>query len=218
MAEQGRMRLPAFDDRSALHRRGGGIAWNQLRERARALMDEWHIGLDVEARASALSVEERQLIEIVRALSFGARFVILDEPTAHLESAAIARLFAHLRSLKDAGVTMLFISHHLQEVYDVCDTVTVLRDGKRICTSAVSTLGKDALIEAMTGETAEPVAQTATFDRKASPVVLDARDVRGGCVQGVSLALRTGELVGLAGIGGSGTDDIARNCGACTTD
>jgi simple sugar transport system ATP-binding protein len=189
----------------------GTIAWRRLRARARELMDEWQIPLDVDAQASALSVEERQLIEIVRALSFGARFIILDEPTAHLEAAAITRLFAHLRSLKAAGVTMLFISHHLQEVYEVCDTVTVLRDGKWICTNPVSTLEKDALIEAMTGEAADLSPRVATVRREnGSPIVLETRNLRGRSVHGVSLLVRAGELVGLAGIGGSGTVDIAR--------
>lgn len=128
------------------------IDWRRLRTQAAAMLGEWNLALDVDAPADSLSVEERQLVEIVRALSFGARFVILDEPTARLESRAIARLFGHLRALSEAGVTMLFISHHLQEIYDLCDTVTVLRDGANVCTSSVAGLAQPSLIEAMTGE------------------------------------------------------------------
>ena len=91
-------------------------------------------------------------MEIARALSYGARFIILDEPTAQLDGEEIKRLFAQMRRLQAQGVTFLFISHHLQEVYEICQTVTVLRDARHIVTAPAAGLPKDALIEAMTGE------------------------------------------------------------------
>ena len=92
-----------------------------------------------------MKVEARQLVEIARALSYGARFIILDEPTAQLDGDEIKRLFAHIRELQAQGVTFLFISHHLQEVYEICQAVTVLRDARHILTAPVATLPKDAL-------------------------------------------------------------------------
>jgi hypothetical protein len=108
--------------------------------------------VDVQSRAGDLSVEQRQFVEIARALSFGTRFIILDEPTAQLDAAAIARLFSHMRDLRRQGVTFLFISHHLQEIYEICDTVTVFRDARHIVTAPVDGLPRGELIGAMTGE------------------------------------------------------------------
>ena len=94
------------------------------------------------SRAGDLKVEARQLVEIARALSYGARFIILDEPTAQLDGEEIKRLFAQMRRLQAQGVTFLFISHHLQEVYEVCQTVTVLRDARHILTAPVADLAE----------------------------------------------------------------------------
>ena len=103
-------------------------------------------------RAGDLKVEARQLVEIARALSYGARFIILDEPTAQLDGDEIKRLFVRMRELQAQGVTFLFISHHLQEVYEICQAATVLRDASHIVSAPVADLPKDRLIEAMTGE------------------------------------------------------------------
>ncbi|MGH3273865.1 MAG: ATP-binding cassette domain-containing protein, partial [Streptosporangiaceae bacterium] len=112
-----------------LHRhgrgRGGLIRWNALRRAATELLERWSLDIDVRLPAKDLTVEQRQFVEIARALSFGARFIVLDEPTAQLDGAAITQLFGHISDLQAQGVTFLFISHHLQEVYDICDTVTV---------------------------------------------------------------------------------------------
>src|SRR5205807_3883908 len=107
---------------------GGFISWRRMRAQAAALLDTWGVRVAPDAITAELKVEDRQLVEIARALSFGARFIILDEPTAQLDSREIERLFGRMRSLQESGVTFLFISHHLQEVYEVCQTVTVLRD------------------------------------------------------------------------------------------
>jgi simple sugar transport system ATP-binding protein len=187
----------------------GAIAWRDLTQRARALLEEWQIEIAPNARAGSLGVEERQLVEIVRALSFGARFIILDEPTAHLDSAAIGRLFAHLRALKSAGVTLLFISHHLQEVYDLCDRVTVLRDAQWICTKAVAELPKDGLIEAMTGETGGLSVPQGAANRSKTAPVLDVDNAGGDGFSSVSFGIGSGEIAGLAGIGGSGKAEVA---------
>jgi simple sugar transport system ATP-binding protein len=102
----------------------GLISWSASRRRAAELLAEWSVDVDPRTSAGDLSVEQRQFVEIARALSFGARFIILDEPTAQLDGAAINRLFGRVRDLQGQGVTFLFISHHLQEVYEICDVVT----------------------------------------------------------------------------------------------
>ncbi|MBM9509436.1 sugar ABC transporter ATP-binding protein [Actinacidiphila acididurans] len=132
----------------------GRIRWPKLRTRARDLLAEYGVDVDPAARAGDLSVEQGQFVEIARALSFGARFIILDEPTAQLDAGGIERLFTKLRELQQQGVAFLFISHHLQEVYDLCTTVTVYRDARHVLTAPVAELGKAELVEAMTGEAA----------------------------------------------------------------
>ena len=116
------------------------------------MLARWNVNVPQDMRAGDLKVEARQLVEIARALSYGARFIILDEPTAQLDGDEIKRLFTRIRELQAQGVTFLFISHHLQEVYEICQAVTVLRDARHIISAPVADLPKDRLIEAMTGE------------------------------------------------------------------
>ena len=117
---------------------GGFIRWGALRRSAAELLATWSVDVDVDQPASALTVEQRQFVEIARALSFGARFIILDEPTAQLDGTGISRLFGRIAALRAQGVTFLFISHHLQEIYDICDEVTVFRDARHITTAPVA--------------------------------------------------------------------------------
>jgi ABC-type sugar transport system ATPase subunit len=184
------------------------IRWKELRRRAEALLAEYGVEVSASARIRDLSVEQRQFVEIARALSFGARFIILDEPTAKLDARGIDRLFTKLRALQEQGVAFLFISHHLQEVYDLCTTVTVYRDARHILTAPVSELGHDALVEAMTGESAAGPVQSGPVSRASRDDVQPVLEVREltlpGSYQDVSLTVRPGEVVGLAGATASG--------------
>ncbi|MBN6053520.1 sugar ABC transporter ATP-binding protein [Nonomuraea sp. RK-328] len=186
----------------------GVIRWRALRARARELLDTYEVDVDVQALAGDLSVEQRQLVEIARALSFGARFIILDEPTARLDGPAIERLFARMRSLREQGVTMMYISHHLDEVYEICQSVTVFRDARHIVTRPVAGFSHDELVGAMTGE-----ATAAYQSRARTPgdrVVLTGEGLSlAGRYREVDLAVRSGEVVGLAGSASSGKVGLA---------
>ncbi|MFF8375881.1 sugar ABC transporter ATP-binding protein [Streptomyces sp. NPDC015661] len=184
------------------------IRWKQLRVRAEELLGEYGVEVDPSARAKDLTVEQRQFVEIARALSFGARFIILDEPTAKLDARGIGRLFDKLRDLQEQGVAFLFISHHLQEVYDLCSTVTVYRDAAHVLTAPVARLGRQALVEAMTGESASLTppaggAAPAVAAGSAELLTIDALTLPGACEE-LSLSVRSGEVVGLAGSAASG--------------
>ncbi|WP_024754480.1 sugar ABC transporter ATP-binding protein [Streptomyces exfoliatus] len=186
------------------------IRWKRLRHRAEELLGEYGVDVDAAARARDLTVEQRQFVEIARALSFGARFIILDEPTAKLDGRGIGRLFGKLRDLQRQGVAFLFISHHLQEVYDLCTTVTVYRDAAHILTAPVAELGRTALVEAMTGESASTVAAGRPPTRRTGStelLAIDGLTLPGAC-EGVSLSLRSGEVVGLAGATASGNVQV----------
>ncbi|MFI7407612.1 sugar ABC transporter ATP-binding protein [Streptomyces sp. NPDC049627] len=201
-----------FINRQPLQR--GFISWRRLRTEAAELLATWDVHVDPEARTADLKVEDRQMVEIARALSFGARFIILDEPTAQLDNREIERLFTRMRALQDSGVTFLFISHHLQEVYEVCQTVTVLRDARWITTAPVAELPRRALVEAMAGESIEVIAEQAVdpgdVDHDA-PVLLDARGLTSPAYENIDLTVRRGEVVGLAGISGSGKVELAES-------
>ncbi len=191
--------------------RRGFISWASLRREARVLLDRWNVAVSEDMRAGDLKVEARQLVEIARALSYGARFIILDEPTAQLDGEEIKRLFSRMRELQAAGVTFLFISHHLQEVYEICQAVTVLRDARHIITAPVADLPKDRLIEAMTGEqadlhVADAGARTAPAD---AAVALNVSHLSGEDFADVSFTVRAGEVVGLSGATSSGRIGVA---------
>ncbi|SOD59121.1 simple sugar transport system ATP-binding protein [Streptomyces zhaozhouensis] len=201
-----------------LHRqpttRLGLVNWSALRRQAAALLAEWDVAADVHALAGELSVEQRQFVEIARALSGGARFIVLDEPTAQLDAAAIGRLFARIRELQQRGVTFLFISHHLQEVYDLCDTVTVFRDARHILTAPVAGLSRGELVAAMTGE--EVTTSSGRLRERQAEPPADAHPVLTveelsleGRYADVSFTVRAGEVVGLAGAAGSGRIELA---------
>ncbi|MBE1575155.1 sugar ABC transporter ATP-binding protein [Amycolatopsis roodepoortensis] len=192
--------------------KGFAIGWQRLRRQARELLDSWDVRVDVETPAGELSVEDRQFVEIARALSYGARFIVLDEPTAQLDSQAIERLFARMRQMQDNGVTFLFISHHLHEVYEVCQAVTVLRDAKHILTAPVSEVGRAELIDAMTGEqgglSVRDAATREALDEGAEEV-LTVDGLSGDGFEDVTFRIHRGEVIGLAGSNASGKHQVA---------
>ncbi|MFD8212622.1 sugar ABC transporter ATP-binding protein [Streptomyces sp. NPDC059697] len=191
--------------------RGGFISWRRLRAEAAQVLDTWDVHVDPEARTADLKVEDRQMVEIARALSFGARFIVLDEPTAQLDNREIERLFTRMRALQESGVTFLFISHHLQEVYEVCQTVTVLRDARWITTAPVAELPRTALVEAMAGESIAEHTVTHQSVAADAPVLLDARGLTCDAYEDIDLTVRRGEVVGLAGSSGSGKIELAES-------
>jgi simple sugar transport system ATP-binding protein len=197
-----------------LNRSGGSLVrWRELRRRARVLLLEWGFDLDVDQPASELSVEQRQIVEIARALAVGARFLILDEPTASLESSAIERLFERVRRMKESGVAILYISHHLEEIYEICDAVTVLRDGRRIVTAPVAELDHDRLVAAMVGGELARTQDAVAVPGEPGPTRLELSHVSIrsplGSAEDVSFTVRAGECLGLFGLRGSGAVAVA---------
>jgi simple sugar transport system ATP-binding protein len=192
--------------------RHGLVSWKSIAAEGRELLDEWHIDVDVDAPATQLSVGQRQLVEIARALRRGSRFIILDEPTARLEAAEVARLFEHMRRLRADGVSFLYISHHLEEIYEVCDTVTILRDGQVVMTADVGDLVKDEIVAAMIGPAgaASAIGQRSSGARVVGDTVLEVRGLTiDGWCEDISFEIRAAEFVGLAGLAGCGKAQVA---------
>ncbi|HEX2646666.1 MAG TPA: sugar ABC transporter ATP-binding protein, partial [Candidatus Dormibacteraeota bacterium] len=191
------------------------IDWRRMRREAHDLMLEWGFDLDVDQEAVDLTVEQRQIVEIARALSIGARFLILDEPTAALEKAAVDRLFDRVRRLREGGVGVLYISHHLEEIFEICDRVSVLRDGELVLSGEVAGISQASLVAAMVGS-APPRRATqieAAEKRGFGEVMLDVEQLtvisRAGSAHDVDLQVRSGECVGLVGLRGSGSVTVA---------
>ncbi|MCY1395705.1 Ribose import ATP-binding protein RbsA [compost metagenome] len=192
----------------------GRISWREIHTHAKSLLEEWDIEIDPRREVSTLSIAQRRLIELARALSFGCRFVILDEPTAGLDGREVQALLGKIGALQKKGVTFLYISHHLEETFVVCQAATVLRDGRTVLSRSVSDLNQSDIVAAMIGE-AEVGASTA---RRASTARLDRSPVLevrnlccGSLVKDVSFNVQPGEIKGLAGLAGSGKSQIA-NC------
>ena len=213
-------------------RRAGGrgiVDWGRMREQARKIMADWGFDVDADAPCGSLTVEQRQVVEITRALAAGTRCLLLDEPTAALERGAALRLFERVRQLREAGVAIMYISHHLEEVFEICTDVAVLRDGELVLAAPMTELNKDDLVTAMVGakkqdHETERVAVTAPRPPRASrrsrgPGQTRAPDMvvssvavasTGVFLSGVSLTVRGGERVGITGLRGSGATTLAR--------
>jgi rhamnose transport system ATP-binding protein len=186
------------------------LDWKQTNERARELLASLNIhDMDVRRKVGTLNVGNRQRVEIAKALSINARILIMDEPTAALTETDVERLFEIVRLLRERGVGIIYISHRLQEVFELADTVTVLRDGRYVDTRPVSETSEDDLIRMMVGRTISDL-----FPKLPSEVgheVLEVRDLtRRPQTRNVSLTVRAGEIVGLAGLVGSGRSELAQ--------
>jgi simple sugar transport system ATP-binding protein len=196
------------------------VSWRALRRRTRDIMGEWGLDIAPETPCRELSVEQLQVVEIARALARGARCVLLDEPTAALERQAIRRLFDRVRQLTAAGVAVLYISHHLEEVFEICQDVAVLRDGELVLAAPTASLGKDDLVAAMVGEAAAPAGEAglAPASEAGAPAPGEAvlavdgltSDSARGRLAGVSLRVRAGEVVGVTGLLSAGVATIGR--------
>jgi rhamnose transport system ATP-binding protein len=189
----------------------GVVRGRALRRRFADLVRQTGIEMDPDTRVRALTVAGQQKVEILRAIARRSDLVIMDEPTARLSSADAASLRSLIRSLVAGGTTVLLISHFLEEVLEVSDTVTVMRDGRIVRTAPTASETKDTLIEAMIGrslESAFPHKRPAPPD---SPVVLRVEGLtREPHVEDVSFIVRAGEIVVLAGLVGAGRTEVAR--------
>jgi ABC-type sugar transport system ATPase subunit len=182
----------------------------RLRDEARRALALVRADLPPERRVETLGVAERQLVAIARALHFGARLIILDEPTSSLSMAETESLFVTLRALRERGTAIVYISHRLEELRALADRVTVLRDGRVVTTAPLAQTSNDALILAMSGRDLATV-DAARDERAAGEVLLEVRGVgRRGRLHDVSLEVRSGEIVGLAGLVGAGRSRLLR--------
>src|SRR5215831_13391173 len=192
----------------------GTIDRRRMHAEARRLLDG--LGLDVDTRTLAheLGVAQQQVVEIAKALSQNARILVMDEPTAALSDREVVRLFERVRALKREGVAIVYISHRLQEIFQIGDRITVLRDGKNVGSFAISTdlenpKNLENLVRLMVGRQVTTVYRE-RFCETPGEVLLEVRDLRAENGVRGTLDVKAGEVVGLAGLVGAGRTELAR--------
>jgi ribose transport system ATP-binding protein len=179
------------------------------RVRTQALFDRIGIRIDPDRRCGDLTVAEQQIVEIAKALSVNVRVIVMDEPSASLASEEVRHLFAMVRELKARGLGVIYISHRLEEVFEIADRVMVLRDGAHVGTCPVHAITRERLIELMVGRSLNT-----EFPKQAAPLGAERLRVehlcRGKRVRDVSFAVRAGEILGFAGLVGAGRTETMR--------
>jgi rhamnose transport system ATP-binding protein len=189
--------------------RGRRIDRHAMYAEAERLFDRLGVRIDPRRPAAGLSIADQQIIEIAKAISLDARLLIMDEPTAALSGVEVERLFAVARSLRDEGRALVFISHRFDEVFALCDTVTVMRDGSYVDTRRIAETTPSDLVSLMVGRDVDDL-----FPKTPATVgepVLQVRGLnRAGVFHDIDLEVRAGEIVGLAGLVGAGRSEVAR--------
>lgn len=192
-----------------LPRKGLLVDWAYVRQRAQEILESLGVMLSVDTLTSELSVAEQQLVEIAKALNRQTRILIMDEPSAVLGEKDLEKLFAVVRQLQAKGIGIIYISHRLREIFELADAVTVLKDGRYVDTRNVADVTMDDLVRLMIGRELTDVYPKRT--PKVGELLLEVKNIqREGVLHNISFQLRAGEIVGFAGITGSGRTELAR--------
>lgn len=194
------------------------IDYRAMRDKANAVFERLGISVDLDQTVRTIGVATKQMIEIAKALSFDSRILILDEPTAALANREVDALFKTIRSLKSEGVSMLYISHRLDEIFEIADRVTVLRDGKHVATERVAATDRNQLVSWMVGRSLDNLYPKE--DVEIGEVIFEAQNVSlRGVLEDISFNARRGEIVGISGLAGSGRTELALSlCGLVPPD
>lgn len=199
------------EEKRFVHR--GFLNWQQLFNECRRLLEILDIHVDPKAKVRDLSASENQLVEIARALSFESSIFILDEPTAMLTSVEKEKLFNIIKKLKAQGRGIIYISHRLEEVFEIADSYTVLRDGKVVSTGEVSSITKDELVKMITGEEVSLAGvkrEAKDKDIENAEKILELKNVTADGLHDISFFVRKGEMLGITGLVGSGKSELAK--------
>ncbi|HEX7733587.1 MAG TPA: sugar ABC transporter ATP-binding protein [Ktedonobacteraceae bacterium] len=191
------------------HDRFGRVDWKRMYREVDQLLASLDLSLSSHSPVQGLSVAEQQLVEIAKALSLDARVLILDEPTAALSSHEVDELFTIVRQLRERGVAILFVSHRLEEIFELAQRLTIFRDGTHVLSSLVSEITTEEIIKHMVGRELSQLYPKS--EAEIGEVVLDVRHLsRASAFMDVSFQLRRGEILGFAGLVGAGRTEVAR--------
>jgi D-xylose transport system ATP-binding protein len=192
----------------------GIINWNKVYADSKKLFEKLNIEIDVYEKVENLGIGQQQMVEIAKAISKDSKILILDEPTAALTESETRQLFRILKDLKNHGVTCIYISHRLEEIFEIADTVTVLRDGKTISTDPISALTEDEIIRRMVGR--ELTQRYPKVPHKAKRTIMEVRNFsvydkdnpEKKIIDNVSFEIKEGEILGISGLMGAGRTEL----------
>jgi ribose transport system ATP-binding protein len=197
--------------------RWGVLDWRKMNAEASKLLERLHISVDVTKPLNTYNIATQQMVAIARAISFKSKLVIMDEATSSLNEDEVATLFSVVRQLQEDGIATIFVSHKLDELYAICDGITIMRDGVTVDERPINTISKLELVAKMLGKDLGSIQKSGQTSFDASrhnakeEVVLDASNLRAGRkLQDANVKVHAGEIVGLAGLLGSGRSEVAR--------
>lgn len=185
------------------------INWKKIRKTARSYLENLNIDIDVRKKVSSLKLVEKQMILISRAVAQNCDFLILDEPTAPLSDTETQELFRVIKDLKDKGIAIVYISHRLPEIFEICDTVTILRNGKFVVEDKTSNLNPDKVVNYMLGKTYESF----SIDRDkqiSDEVMIEIKNLDSDFLDDVSFSVKKGEVYGISGLVGAGKTELCK--------
>ncbi|MBC5647967.1 sugar ABC transporter ATP-binding protein [Christensenella tenuis] len=189
----------------------GGALLNdrEMVRRSQAILEEMGLGVDARTKVRDLSIAKQQMVEISRALLSNAKIIVMDEPTSSLTKTEIDQLFLQIENLKKSGIAIIYISHRMDEIFEIADSISILRDGKMIGTDTVENLTQDKVISMMVGrELSEIFKRDGKID--VGEVCLEVKHYSNEKIRDINFSLRKGEIVGFAGLVGAGRTELAR--------
>ena len=185
------------------------VKWKKIREKAKSVLDEMGVDMDINQRLSEISIGKKQLVAIARAITFESKVIVMDEPTAALSSSEVEMLYKIIRNLRAKGVAIIYISHKLEEVFTVADRITVLRDGQLITTDLASEFDQSKLINLMVGRELRFVPMH--NESEPGEVLFELKGyTQEPTFRDISFQVRRGEVVGLTGLVGAGRSELAQ--------
>ncbi len=191
-------------------RRVTGIDWKKVNRDAKTMVNAVGLEINPRTKVERLSVAQKQMVEIAKALAYDSRIVIMDEPSATLTENELKHLFSTIHKMKENGVTVIYISHRLDEIFELCDRVSILRDGKMIGTRDIGDVTKEWIISGMVGRAMDDEYPKRTSGPLAEVALKVEGLTRNGVFQDISFQLHKGEILGFAGLVGSGRTEIVR--------
>ncbi len=189
--------------------KAGLVSWGQMMENARKILEENGLHYDPSEKIKNLPIASVQMLEIIKAVAFKAQVIIMDEPTSSISNKEVEFLFETIKRLKEQGISFLYISHKMEEIFRIADDITIIRDGKSIISGRVDEFTEDSIITHMVGRSIENI-----YPKENVPigeVIFEAKNLSTeGMFKNVSLEVRRGEIVGMAGLVGAGRSEVCR--------
>lgn len=188
--------------------KNGLVDWKGMRRRAREIVEDLGMDIDINAQVSSLTVAKKQIVEIMHAINNNSRILIMDEPSAVLTDRELEVMFRIVKQLRDKGITIIYISHRLDEIFGLCSNVSVLRDGCHIDTIPVASVDRQGLINMMVGR--EMGQEYPKEVGNVGGTILEVKNLSRGILQDISFEVKSGEVFGISGLVGAGRTELAR--------